>query len=352
MGRKILALLLAAVLCLSLVGCVSGTPGADETQTLMTTQPTEATQPTETAQVTTVPAETEPKESTEPAAEGITPLLYKVTDSDGDSVWLFGAVHLGLESFYPLPDYVMEAYRGSDALAVEVDIVAFEKDIRGQVQAIRSLMYTDGTQISDRISKLLYEDTVEILEENDMYNRTMDNYLPAMWFMLVDNASLLRMELDPELGIDRHFLTQAKKDGKEIREIESADFQYTMLGEFSEELQIMLLKSAVISYHAPMMAKAQMEQMLKYWSTGDEEGLGMQFGTQQTGGTSLEEMLLLEEYNTAMYTDRNDAMTEYAVDALEAGEELFICVGAAHIVGEGAMAEQLRDRGFTVEIIS
>jgi uncharacterized protein YbaP (TraB family) len=44
-------------------------------------------------------------------------------------------------------------------------------------------------------------------------------------------------------------------------------------------------------------------------------------------------------------------MTEYAEEALKSGKEIFICVGAAHVVGEGAMAEQLRDLGYTVEIV-
>ena len=60
---------------------------------------------------------------------------------------------------------------------------------------------------------------------------------------------------------------------------------------------------------------------------------------------------LYEEYNKAMIVDRNKGMTEYAEQALKSGKEIFICVGAAHVVGKGAMAEQLRDLGYTVEVI-
>ena len=66
---------------------------------------------------------------------------------------------------------------------------------------------------------------------------------------------------------------------------------------------------------------------------------------------SEEEAALYAEYNDALVTQRNLSMTEYAVEALESGQELFICVGAAHVVGEGAMAELLREMGYTVELV-
>ena len=44
-------------------------------------------------------------------------------------------------------------------------------------------------------------------------------------------------------------------------------------------------------------------------------------------------------------------MTDYAVDALASGEEIFICVGAAHVVGDGAIADNLRELGYTVEVV-
>lgn len=58
------------------------------------------------------------------------------------------------------------------------------------------------------------------------------------------------------------------------------------------------------------------------------------------------------EYNDAMMVQRNLAMADYAEEALASGKEVFICVGAAHVVGEGAMADLLAQRGYTVERIT
>ena len=65
-----------------------------------------------------------------------------------------------------------------------------------------------------------------------------------------------------------------------------------------------------------------------------------------------EEKQLYEEYIKAMFVDRNLSMTDYAEASLKSGKEVFICVGAAHIVGEGAVAELLKQRGYKVERIT
>ena len=65
-----------------------------------------------------------------------------------------------------------------------------------------------------------------------------------------------------------------------------------------------------------------------------------------------EEAALYAEYNDKLIVQRNATMTEYAEEALLSGEEIFICVGAAHIVGQGAIAENLRELGYTVEIVT
>ena len=68
---------------------------------------------------------------------------------------------------------------------------------------------------------------------------------------------------------------------------------------------------------------------------------------------------LLEIINSTGLTDEQKQtavnsmiqMTDFAEKALKDGDSVFICVGTAHIVGEGAMVDLLRDRGYTVEIV-
>ncbi len=281
----------------------------------------------------------------------ITPLLYRVTDQQGNVIWLFGSIHVGLESYYPLPDYVLDAFDGSDALAVELDIMKVEWNFVQQTRLLQLLIYTDGTTISDHLPEETYNRAVKILEENEQYNQSLDYYMPALWWSTVETLSYEKMGADASLGIDRHLLKRARNDGKTVLEIESAEFQYGMMADFSPELQQVLLESAIESYENIQITGADLEKMMDLWAAGDEAAFGA-YLNMEAEFTEPEEEALYQEYTESLVTSRNQSMTEYAVEALASGEEIFICVGAAHIVGEGAIAQNLRDLGYQVEIVN
>lgn len=319
MSKRLSALLILAICLTLLCGCVN----AGDT-------PTEP--PSEVAEST------------------ITPLLYKVTDNNGNVIWLFGSIHVGMDSYYPLPRYVTDAFTGSDALAVEVDIVRMELDLIGQFKYLGMLAYPDGSSLSEHIPEETYNRAVAILEENGMYNALLDKYMPAFWWSSIESLTYEKLDAKANLGIDRHLLKQARQQEKEIREVESAEFQYQLMGSFSPELQLLLLESAITGYDNLTETEAAVEEMMNLWASGDEAAFSAYLSEEED--VPSEEAELYEEYNNSLITQRNLSMTEYAVEALESGDEVFICVGAAHIVGPGAMAENLRQLGYTVELVN
>jgi len=257
---------------------------------------------------------------------------------------------VGVEEYYPLPDYVMDAFEGSDALAVEFDLVSFEKNLGAQIKAVQSLMYTDGSTIKDHIPEALYNRAVEIAEQYDMYNKAYDYYIPMMWVSLIDNILVDCSEADALLGVDRHMIEMAYEMDKPVLDVESAEFQYAMMAGFSDELQIMLLEESVAGFDDVDEYILELEEMIDIWMRGDEAAFAEML-SEEPLFDSAEEQVLYEEYNNAMVYERNLQMTEYAVDALENGEEIFICVGSAHVVGVGAMAQNLKELGYTVEVV-
>lgn len=334
--KRLLCLLMALSLLFCLYGCKF--PTITIRQGELSTEPS--------PDPTTVPDHRE--EQTAPAS--ISPLLYRVTDADGNVAWLFGSIHLGYDYFYPLPEYVNEAYENADAIAFEFDIKAFEEDMDAQMDAMTMLMYTDGTTIRDHISQELYEESVAILKEYGYYVSYLDYYLPIMWSSFLDQCLYEEMEMDAALGIDTHLIERAYADGKEVLEVESAEFQYGMMADFSPELQELLLEGSVAYFSDLAAVKEDMKAMVELWANGDEAAFAA-YLTEEGEFSSEEERKLYEEYNNAMIVERNNAMTDYAETVLKSGKEVFICVGAAHIVGEGAMADLLRQRGYTVELV-
>lgn len=298
--------------------------------------------------------ETLPYETNSPppdsAASNITPLLYKVTDEQGNVVWLFGSIHVGRDDYYPLPDYVLDAFDFSDCLAVEANILKFEQDMNLQIQALSELVYKDGTKIKDHIPEEVYTEAVNVLKELNVYSSMFDMYCPMFWSSMIESLQMETLGIKSDLGIDYHLLKRADRLDKRILEIESVKFQYKMMADFSDDLQTVLLMQSINSFENKEETKVEMNKLLDLWAAGNEEEFSG-YLSNDLSEVSDEEIALYDEYYKAMFTDRNMAMADYAENALKQSKEVFICVGAAHIVGEDAVADLLAERGYTVELI-
>ena len=333
--KRLLALIIAIIMICSLCACAShkSEQGSDTKTDAQNT-------------ATSDEANNEP-----PKESVVTPLLYKVTDKDGNYVWLFGSIHVGTDNFYPLPDYVISAYNNADALAVECDTTTFENDIDAQTEAIMPMLYLDGTKISDHVSDEVYEVGVEAMTEFGIYTQIMDFYKPIMWYSMIESAMTLQTGADSELGIDYFFLDNAHDTKKEIIEIESVIFQYQMLANYSEELQALLLEDILYTYQEERVQfKEEILKLMDIWARGDEKEFS-DYLSDDAEYESTEYQELYDEFNTAMITERNLNMADFVEETLKTGKVVFICVGSAHVVGDGAMADLLAQRGYTVEIV-
>lgn len=322
--KKILALLIAISMCASFTACTDKKENTQDT-----------TAPETTVAETTV-AETESKYS---------PLLYKVEDADS-TVYMFGSIHVGTEDMHPLPQYVEDAYTTSDILAVECDITAFEEDAEKQMQILSSLIYTDGTTIADHIDAEVYKDAKEILTEQNYYNDMLDYYIPSLWTSFIDGFLYPKLGYNSEFGIDVNLINRAKESDKTIDEVESVEFQYNMMAEFSPELQEIMLADTVEAYNSDE-SKAEIDKLVNDWYTGNEDEI-VKDNTEDFQELNDEEKKLYDEYYNEMITKRNISMADYAEQSLGGDKDVFICVGCAHVVGDGGMVDLLRERGYTV----
>lgn len=344
--KKWLALLLALLLLVCATACNKTSHGDDRNREDKVASNVSPTKSKQTKPTTINQTNLTDSSIYEETSDG--PLLYRVTDTDGDVVWLFGSIHIGEEDFYPLPDYVIDALEDSDGLAVEFDIVDFEEDITAQTRALRKLIYTDGSTIEDHLSEEVYEQAVDVLTDLGIYMSAYDVYMPALWSSLID-SSLLDAEA-ASLGVDRHMIEMAYDLDLPVIDIESANLQYGMMASYSEDLQEMLLMASIDSANNREAFQAEVQQLVDMWQEGDAQALRTYLSS-EADGLSKEEQKLYEEYNTKMRTERDEDMTDFVIDALDDGEELFVCVGAAHVVGTDGIIDRLLTDGYTVELV-
>ena len=274
------------------------------------------------------------------------PLLYRVTDTNGNVAWVFGSIHVGRESYYPLPSYVTDALEGSDALAVEFDLIAAEKNVLQLYAAQAKCQYSFGDSIKNHLPTELYEQAVAEMRNLGIYNVAYEMYMPVMWSSIIDQA-----KMDPdcaEYGVDRHMIEMAYDLNLPVYDIESATEQYSMLASYSEELQIMMLESSL--ERSQIEYQVEMNQMMDMWQTGDYDGL-REYVSAIPDDMTAEEQALYREYLEKSLTNRDMGMVDFVIDAMNDGEEVFVCVGAAHVIGVNGIVDQLKTQGYTVELV-
>lgn len=271
------------------------------------------------------------------------PLIYKATDKDGNIAWLLGAIHVGREDFYPLPDYVMNAFNSSNAFAIECDTVDFEN-------VFEYMEYADGTTIKDHIDEQLYEISSQILEENGILEEVSDSYMPSVWSLYVDRLTYARLGFEEKYGVDTYLTNLAFESNIKVLEIEGDEIHGKSMAKLSDEVQEMMLISSVSQYSNIEQAKQSLNTSLDLWSKGDEAELSAVLNTEAETETQ-EQKKILEEYDKVMRVERNDQMTEYVKNAMQDEKELFVCVGSTHIVGENGIVAQLRELGYVVEVV-
>ena len=318
----------------------------------------------------------EPKDGIRPPeADGelSTPLVWHVVDpKTGGELYLLGSMHAGLSDMCLFPDEIYAAFDHCDVLAVESDVIELEKDAAMGVEGMRMLVYQDGTKISDHISADLYAAASKFIEEAGYPSSFMDYYMPILWQQVIDEILTEQTPYKYENGVDRYFLYEAKRIGKEIVEVEEPLDTYKRLAQLSEITQEILLEEEIDPDYIDSYGE-NMAALYAMWKRGDLEEIdnalteeGIKLSDQQDGdgadktdegknaaadAQTVDREACYAEYNDAMLGERNVGMISKAQTFLEQGDKVFYVVGLAHMVGDDGIVAGLEALGYTVELM-
>lgn len=281
----------------------------------------------------------------------ITPAVWKITSSDGKkSIYMMGSIHVADNSVNNMPDYFENIYNECNALAVEVDVTDITEDMSAYISGMQKLLYIDGTTIKDHISQDIYDKAVKILKDNNMYVSLYDYYNPFMWTSLIESISYKNSGLNSNYGVDTVLLKRAKNDDKKILEVESADIQFNMMAELSEELQEFLLASCVEDGYLEKQDKA-LNELYNKWKTGTIKAEDV-IDDIDKSQVSEKEYALLKEYNDSMLNNRNVGMADKAEEYMNTDDMVLFVVGSAHFYGEQGILQLMQNKGYTVSQVN
>ena len=291
------------------------------------------------------------------------PLFYHVTGKDGQEMWLLGTIHIGDARTAYLPKEIYDAFAASDALAIECNNDLFEEQAKEddalQEKLSEIYYYTDGSTLESVLGKEQYEAALKYMKASGNYNMNAPYMKPFAWeSALTDFYTRQAYSLMRSKGVESRLIALAEEQNKPILEVESVLFQLEMMGNFSSDLQVYMLMSALKTDFTE--SRAELLELYELWCAGDEAALRKAVSTKvDTSTLTAEEKAeyeqhkhLIDEYNKAIDADRNVGMLEVAKSYLESDKTVFYAVGLAHLLSEdGGLVDALRAAGYTVELV-
>lgn len=263
-------------------------------------------------------------------AEGEHPSLWQVSTEHG-TMFLFGSVHFGHPDLYPFPAAIEDAFAASETLVVEVD----GKALAEQRSALAEMgKLPAGRRLSDEIPSELHARLAEVLEEMLIPVESFSQVAPWSLSLVLTEIAFNTLGYTAASGVDNYFMDRA--DQREIVALETPDEQIALLRELDGGASL----SGAIDFLDS--AEANGPRMMKAWRCGDDAALGQAVLGPAPGPAAP------GSFRERMFSARNRIMAE-RLEPLLARGDVFVVVGAGHLLGEDGIPALLEARGHRVE---
>lgn len=263
--------------------------------------------------------------------------LWRI-EKDGHTSWLYGTVHLArLEWVFPGPR-VREALAMSGTLALELDLLDAETQRRLAAGSAARPGETLSTELRLRIERRARLECAA--------PAAIAPLRPEFQVAALSMLSGRRLGLEPDYGIDGALAALARREGKPVVALETADDQLRAMSVASRAELAELVKDALDQLDNGR-AQALLGRMARMWASGDHallERYAEWCECQHTPAEAAAMRRLLEARHPAMAA-RLDALHR-------SGPSVFAAVGSLHMIGPRGLPALMAQRGYRVERIA
>lgn len=266
------------------------------------------------------------------------PWFYELSSPAGEKAWLYGSIHAGDSSMYPIHPQILRAFENSKSLVVEVDAKTAQPISPEQ---LAQLAYRTDS-IKNPLSSTSIEKWLELTKEMNL-GPILEIQRPWSIGVFLLQFQLSKVKLNASLGIDEFFNQRAQLNKKHIFSLENPETQLKALASLPDSL-----------------GWRWIDQELKYWEEGQEQGKllisAWKSGDCKTlkaieGISSVDSLLnqtLQNWFDQNLLKKRNYPMSDSIQKWVQLGRHPFVVVGAAHLCDQNGLPEIFKRKGWKV----
>ncbi|OWW18913.1 TraB/GumN family protein [Noviherbaspirillum denitrificans] len=265
--------------------------------------------------------------------------LYRVRHH-GNTAYLFGTIHVGKPAFFPLEDEVTGALARAGKLVLEIDI---RKPEPFQAALSKHAFYPVGESVEHHLSPGVLVQLKRALDVAGLAFEDVRHMKPWLLANMLVGLDLERNGYERSHGIETFLLSLADKQAKDVRELESAEYQMSLFDGMPDAVQEQYLRENLDELgDGNALKKAQ--ALIDAWATANNDAV------EAFMRASLLEKSASSEFTQRVLLDkRNPEMATKIEELLRDDETTFVGVGLLHMVGETGVPTLLRRRGYEVE---
>jgi len=252
-------------------------------------------------------------------------------------IYVYGTVHAGKKSFYPLPEQVENAFADAKVLVVEADVT----DAEAMSKSAQSMVYTAPDSLEKHVTPEQYARFRKQAERLHVPEPQVARMKPFMAVTLLAFAEWARLGYFPHYGVDINLLQRAKEAGKRIVELEGAVAQTRLMDSLTDQENRDAFDGTLTALESELTSE-QITGMVNAWQSGDANLLlevARRYNDAVRGAKGIEEKFV--------WSRNEEMVAKISAILLESKERHFVAVGALHLAGPRGLVELLRKRGFS-----
>ena len=258
-------------------------------------------------------------------------LLWQVSGKDlKNPSYLFGTFHLLCKDDIKFSEQLKSSLQSTDEVYMEMDM----DDPSTMLSGLLYMNMKDGKKLKD-----LYT-TDEYKKVESYFSDSLG--MPMMMFQSIKPYFLIAM-LYPKMmdcktasGVEEELMSLAKENKKEIKGLETMQFQASVFDSIPYQWQAKELLKNIDSFS---FYKKEFDTMVLEYKNQQLSVMEKLLAKSEFGSDKYEDILL---------TNRNINWVGQLKSIMKK-ESVFVAVGAGHLVGEKGLLNLLRKEGYTVE---